>query len=238
MQTGRLPTDTPSHSLVRRNAAQTNLRRVQLARLGMFQSHEMIDHPLAAIYAVAFTPEATAAATSAIALLQRHLKPSDDNSSYSQAMASKTVFPLWHPEFPRHFVVLVDTQQCTPSAAEIDACVAAVLKSATAAVGNDGVVRVSAVEVNGGTGSKGEAGTHVDWLRHRHSNLSCPGRHRVVACAGEAFQHVQMEQASARARGGWLTQQNLDDLVAFVSAFLRARLAAQAAYVCCGSDQC
>jgi hypothetical protein len=194
---------------------------VQLSRLGMFQGHEMMDHPMAAVYAAAFHGCDTK--QSVLDALIAHLKHSDDSSSFSQAMASKTVFPLWHRDFPRHFVVLVDARQGAAAADDVAKVVAAVSKAAAAAIGNEAMVKVSAVTINEGSGGTEEAGAKVAWSDFRHSNLSCPGRHRVVACAGEAFQHVQMEAASAGARGGWLSQQNLDDVTAVVNAILRAR---------------
>ena len=193
---------------------------LQLARLGMFQAHEMIDHPLAAVYAVAYHGSDTK--QSAIDLLSAHLKPKDDNSSFSQAMASKTVFPLWHREFPRHFLIVIDVHRSKPTEEDVAKCIAAVSKAAAAAVGGEFMVKVSAVEVNGGTGEQTEAGAQVKWSAHRHSNLACPGRHRVVACAGEPFQHVSMDQASTKWRGSWLTEQNLADVTEVINVMLRA----------------
>ena len=54
----------------------------------MFQGHEMVDHPMAAIYAISFHADG-GCAKATTDLLQKHLQPSDDNSSFSQAMASK-----------------------------------------------------------------------------------------------------------------------------------------------------
>ena len=207
-----------------RRAEHEDELRMQLARLGMFQGHEMMDHPMAALYAISFhTDGGCARATTD--LLQKHLKPSDDNSSFSQAMASKTAFPLWHPDFPRHFVIVIDAKQGAHEPSEVTRAVSAVQKAAATAVGSDGIVKVSAVVLNSGSGGADSAGAQVSWARFRHSSLSCPGRHRVVACAGESLQQIDMkrdEGVSASVRGGWLTQRNLDDVMAVVNAFLRA----------------
>ena len=201
--------------------------RVQVVRLGMFQSYEMVDHPLAAVYAV--SAHADTPATAAMELLQPHLRHSDDDGSISQAMASRTVVPFSHRDFPRHFLVVVDATKPPLAAGELKARVEALSRSAALSVGNPDVVRVSTVTINSGGGSRQDAGAQIQWQRHRHSTLSCPGRHRAVPCAGEPFAHVQMEQATASAQGGWLSQQNLDDVAAAVNAIVRAPPPAAAA---------
>jgi hypothetical protein len=193
---------------------------MQLVRLGMFQGHEMIDHPLAVVYAI--DAHANTPASSAIELLQPHLRHSDDDGSISQAMASKTVLPFWHREFPRHFLVVVDAKKGALDAADLKERVAAVARAAVLAVGNADVVKVSTVTINSGSGTADEAGAQIKWQRFRHSPLTCPGRHKSVPCAGEPFQHVQMSQATTAAAGGWLSQGNLDEMSAAVNAIVRA----------------
>ena len=219
-----VPHFAPSDSTSRCSDSRSNILCAQLARLGMFQGHEMVDHPMAAIYAISFHADG-GCAKATTDLLQKHLKPSDDNSSFSQAMASRTVFPLWHPDFPRHFVIVLDAKQGAHEPIEVTRAVAAVQKAAAAAVGSDGIVKVSAVVLNSDSGGANSAGAGVSWARFRHSSLSCPGRHRVVACAGEALQQIDLkrdEGVTAPARGGWLSQKNLEDVTAVVNAFLRA----------------
>lgn len=179
----------------------------------------MIDHPLAVVYAIDINAENCTQC--ALDLLQPHIKHSDSNGTISQAMASKTVFPIWHRDFPRHFVLVADAKQPLLSAAEVGKRAESVKKAVSQAIGNDTVVQVSSVCINSGSGSAEEAGAQIGWSSYRHSNLSCPGRHGVVPCAGEPFQHVQMEQATASARGGWLSKKNLEDLTTVVNTILR-----------------
>jgi hypothetical protein len=189
-------------------------------RLGMFQCHEMMDHPLAAVYAVDAHSDAPAA--SARKLLQPHLRHSDDDGSISQAMASKTVLPFWHRDFPRHFLVIVDAKKPALDAADLKERVEAVAREAALAIGNADVVKVSKITINSGSGTASEAGAQTKWSQFRHSPLTCPGRHKSVPCAGEPFQHVRMSQATAVAAGGWLSRANLDDMSSVVNTIVRA----------------
>lgn len=195
---------------------------VQFIRTTLFQSHETIDHPLGIVYAV--SAHALDCAAVAVELLRPHLQPSADEPSVPPAMAKAAVLPFWDPDFPRHFVLVVDFQQGALTGEQIKSQAEALVKAVNTAVPGSGAPRISMLTLNSGTGNSDEAGAAVDWSKYIHSTLPSKGEHSefVVPSAGEPLERPAWDSADGAAQGCWLSARNLDDTRALISNVIRA----------------
>lgn len=85
----------------------------------MFQPHESIDHPLCVLYAIdALSTDISAAA---LELLRPHLQRPADPQPDGLPQTPPSVLKLWDRDFPRHFVLVVDTRRGSLSSDELQA---------------------------------------------------------------------------------------------------------------------
>lgn len=92
---------------------------LQFSRTLMFQPHESIDHPLCVLYAIDALSEDISAA--ALELLKPHLQRPEEPQPSGLPQTSPSVQKLWDPDFPRHFVLVVDTRRGSLSSEELQA---------------------------------------------------------------------------------------------------------------------
>lgn len=94
-------------------------RLLQFSRALMFQPHESIDHPLCVLYAIdALSPDISAAA---LELLRPHLQRPENPQPDGLPQSPPSVLKLWDRDFPRHFVLVVDTRRGALSSEELQA---------------------------------------------------------------------------------------------------------------------
>jgi hypothetical protein len=191
-------------------------------RTMMFQSHEMMDHPLGIVYAIdALCVDISLAVLDIIA---PHLDQATDNRALPRAMAQRAMMPFWDKDFPRHLVLVVDAQRGSLSGEELKAKAEAATKALIGAIPGANAPRTSALVINSGTGAADEAGTAVDWPAYRFCSLPSRGvsdADTVVPTAGEPLEHPTFTLDDGPALGCWISQKNLDDAKTLVSSIIR-----------------
>eukprot|EP00892_Ulva_mutabilis_P007845 jgi/Ulvmu1/5432/UM022_0227.1 len=196
----------------------------EFIRTTLFQSHETIDHPLGIIYAL--NAHAADCAAVAVELLRPHVQPSADEPCVPPAMATAAVLPFWDPDFPRHFVLVVDVLNGVLTSEQIKSQAEALFKAVNLLVPGGSAPRISLLTLNSGTGDSDEAGAAVDWVKHIHSTLpsKADNTNSVVPSAGEPLERPALDAEGGSGRGCWLSSRNLDDTRAFISTVIRDTL--------------
>lgn len=100
-----------------------------------------------------------------------------------------------------------------------------VAKTVEAALDGASAPRVSALLINGGSGTEEEAGSQVQWHTFEHCSLVSKGENdtgTVRPSAGEPLERPAFTKDDGPARGCWLSQKNLEDARTLISSVIRA----------------
>ena len=100
-----------------------------------------------------------------------------------------------------------------------------VAKAVEAALEGGSAPRVSALLVNGGSGTEEEAGAQVLWHTFEHCRLPSKGENDtgpVRPSAGEPLERPAFTKEDGPARGCWLSAKNLEDARTLISSVISA----------------